>query len=421
MGRAIPLFMLDLRQRLKDISEFLQPYQRIWQNEIMLDYPHPFDGYPADWLEEIMQVEDAESLMRLEKKDYHGIIKLPSLVKLYETIETLTDFPQIPELPKMPEEAHTFLYVIPKKQHEIRKLAPFVNAFYHHKRISKIVDIGGGIGLLAQSLNNQYQLRVQTVDLDPELQATGSSRHDYNAKDPKNKVIYHELKVAEDNHEFLKLIDTKTMTLGLHTCGELALHQLTSSSKAGAQAVINFGCCYQKVENPKYQNVSQFAQGLSTKCLMHKFALTLAARAHRKTSPKDYSLKNKVKYFRYSIHMLLHDHYKKEGIVSLGNSPKGLYDASFSEYARVQFQRIGLEPLTDEELNQFYNSSKNLLMVKKMLAAGFIRNVFGRALEAYLLLDRAIFMEENGYKSEIMSFFDEETSPRNLGIVCQLR
>jgi hypothetical protein len=55
-----------------------------------------------------------------------------------------------------------------------------------------------------------------------------------------------------------------------------------------------------------------------------------------------------------------------------------------------------------------------------MLAAGLIRNALGRVMELYLLVDRAIFLEEKGYKVEVQEFFDEELSPRNIGITAEL-
>jgi len=67
-GHAISCFIMDLRQRLKEISEFILPYQRIWQNEIMLDYPAPTVAYPAHWVEELMQIKNKEDLIALGKR-----------------------------------------------------------------------------------------------------------------------------------------------------------------------------------------------------------------------------------------------------------------------------------------------------------------------------------------------------------------
>src|SRR5690606_14621302 len=129
-------------------------------------------------------------LIRIEKKDVFPYIENDSLKAFYRRLEELSILPQLEDQPPMPEDPWTWLFIIPKKQHEIRRLAPHINRLYQSHGIERIVDIGGGIGLLAQTLNNQYQHKVTTVDLNSEFQKTGFKRHQKNAKDPSNKVLY---------------------------------------------------------------------------------------------------------------------------------------------------------------------------------------------------------------------------------------
>lgn len=408
---------MDYRKRLLEITTFLKPYQRIWQNEIMLLYPDPLQYHPMDWVEELAGIRNKHDIIQLEKKEGRGLIHNPELLAFYQRIEELCQMPSIPDLPPMPFDFKTFLYMTPKKQYEIKRLAPLINAKYQQHVIANIVDIGGGIGLLAQTLNNQYRLKVTTLDMDPVLQKTGSTRYDEFAKDPDNKVQYHQVKVSPSELKFNSLLTPDSMTIGLHTCGELANAQLQASAKAGLKSIINFGCCYQLLEDTSAQNISTFAQSMKDAIFMKHFALTLAARAHRKMDEKDFDLKMKVKLYRYSIHIMLHEVYGIKELVSLGNSSPKLYDESFGHYATEQLRRINLTPKPIEQIEKFYQDPKLQDLIWKMIAAGLIRNALGRVLELYLLLDRTIFLEEQGYQVELMEFFDEATSPRNLGIV----
>jgi hypothetical protein len=52
-----------------------------------------------------------------------------------------------------------------------------------------------------------------------------------------------------------------------------------------------------------------------------------------------------------------------------------------------------------------------------MFICCLIRWQIGRALELYLLLDRAIYLEENNYTAILAEFFSENISPRNIGIL----
>jgi hypothetical protein len=413
---------MNYQERFLAIHDFLLAYQRIWQNEIMLLYPDPLDDYPADWVEEMAQFRDKNDLIRIEKKDVFDYIKNPELIQFYEQVEKLSEFPGLPELPPMPEDRFTYLYMIPKKQYEVKHLAPMVNKFYQDYKIERIIDIGGGVGLLAQALTNQYKLKVTSLDLDPVMQKSGEERNKKFAKDPDHLVEFIPVKVDAQDLAFNRLLGPGTMTLGLHTCGQLANDQIKASVKNKLPALINFGCCYHKLEDIEgSENISKLAQSLDDKIEMSHFALTLSARAHRKMDDKDYDLKLKVKLYRYAIHFLLHDEYGFKSLVTLGNSSPKLYDESFGFYVLEQFRRINLKSKhTLEELNAYFENHDRQELIWKMMSAGNLRNAMGRLLELYILLDRVIYLEENGYKADLLEFFDEETSPRNLGIVASL-
>jgi hypothetical protein len=411
---------MKFKDHLLQIRDFLKPYQRIWQNEIMLMYPAPLDDYPMEWIEDLRRFKNKDDVIRLEKKDVFDFIASPTLRDFYLRIEELSKLPMVDSYPPMPVDRFSWLYIIPKKQLEIQKIAPHINHLYFQKKISKVVDIGGGIGLLAQSLNNSYGLKVTSVDMNEEFQKTGIDRHNKNAKDPQNKVQYRNLKVGLDS-EFSQLLEENVMPVGLHTCGKLALDIIKASSQKKVPALVNFGCCYHTLDlSDELQNISKFAQD-NDPIWMNKFALTLSCRAHRKMDEKDYDLKQKVKFYRYALHILLHDHYDIKDLITLGNSAPKLYDQSFAIYALEQFKRINVvTKQSEEELNDFFANPELQKLIEQMLAAGLIRNALGRIMELYLLLDRAIYLEEQGYQVEVREFFDEELSPRNIGITAIL-
>jgi len=410
---------MDFRQRLLEIIDFLKPYQRIWQNEIMLMYPDPLDGYPMEWIEDLRRFQDKNDLIRIEKKDVFPFIENESLIAFYQRINELSELPVIDPLPPMPEEPWTWLFMIPKKQHEIRNLAPHINQIYQKKKVSEVLDIGGGVGFLAQTLNNQYQHHVTSIDMNTEFQKTGIERHDKNAKWP-HKVQFKNVKV-ENQGEFVEILKQNVMPVGLHTCGKLALDIIRVSSDKKVPALVNFGCCYHTLDKtPDLQNISQFARD-NNPLWMNKFALTLSCRAHRKMDEKDFDLKQKVKYYRYAIHILFHDLYDMKELVTLGNSNPKLYNESFGFYVYEQLKRIKVEPSHSiEELNAWYANPDLMILIDRMLAAGLIRNALGRVMELYLLLDRAIYLEEKGYEVKVQEFFNEELSPRNIGITALL-
>ena len=48
------------------------------------------------------------------------------------------------------------------------------------------------------------------------------------------------------------------------------------------------------------------------------------------------------------------------------------------------------------------------------ILADIIRGLLGRVIETYLVLDRAVSLEEQGHKVDVIEIFDRKLSPRNL-------
>lgn len=410
---------MNFQTRMRRIYDFLKPYQNIWQNEIMLLYPQCFDSFPTDWLDEISQISDTSKLLQLEKKYYQGIIKHPSLIHFYQEIEELCQFPQAHSPSLLPEDKYTWIRVIPKKQHEIKKLAPIINDYYQTYEIEKIIDIGGGIGLLSQTLAKYYQLNIISLDMDSQLQETGRLRFQKYGGGQQG-LNFKQVKVSTGEPNFLAELTPQRMTMGLHTCGTLAVDQIKASAEGRLKAIINLGCCYLKLSDKgDDQNISKFAKSFPSPLVLNPFALTLACGAHRKVSLESVSFKRQVKSYRYSLHILLADYYQRPQLTIFGNSSGKDYDGTFSDYVRTQFQKVSIElQHNEEELEAFYQ--EKLPVVKRMYAAGFIRDALSRLLEVYLLLDRALYLQEMGYEVDILETFDEDISPRNLGIFAHL-
>jgi Methyltransferase domain len=357
---------MDHEKHFTEIAEFLKPYQKICQNEIMLMYPDPLQGYPLEWVEELAAIRDKNLIIQVEKKEVKGILHNPEFLEYYASIEELCQLPGLPDMDPLPESTTAFLYMTPKKQHEIKKLGPFLDQFYRKQGLTGLVDIGGGIGLLAQTMSNLYQHQVISLDMDPVLQETGRTRYD------DSSVRYEQVKVHAQEKAFLDLLEKEKMTVGLHTCGPLAVDQLKGSVSSKIKGMINFGCCYNKMAKViGSQNISQFAQQSENKFEQNLYSLTLSSRAHRKMDEKDFDLKLKVKLYRYAMHFLLHDEYGHKSIVTLGNTNPKMYDESFGTYALEQFKRIKIESKhSRDELDLYFADQSRQDLIWKMLAAG---------------------------------------------------
>lgn len=414
---------MSFEKHFTNLANFLGPYQGLWENEVMLCYPNVWEHYPLEWVE-FLETLPEETLFLLEKKEYRGINLPSSLKKLYEEV---SEFNQIPqkyhhfETPQaLPYDHYSFLKIKPKKEHEIRILAPIISELYHRKNLDEVIDIGGGIGKLAHVLSNYFNLKVTSIDMDPALQKTGRERNKNNAKDPSNLVNYQTTQLKAGDLQLKNLFTGDKLSLGLHTCGDLANSQFDLSIEAKTKSLVNLGCCYYRLSRADRYNISQFSQ--SNKNLkLNKYALTLATRAHVKLDHWDFEYKSIVKNYRYTLHLYLHDVLGITEQVNCGNSMEKLYRSDFATYTREQLKRVNLTTNdSDETLNNYYNDPRRLKLVNQMILSAIIRGIFGRPLELYLLVDRCLYLQENGYEVQLLELFDEVESPRNLAIIGNL-
>jgi hypothetical protein len=94
------------------------------------------------------------------------------------------------------------------------------------------------------------------------------------------------------------------------------------------------------------------------------------------------------------------------------------YSRPFEDYVLLKLEQLKINhSFTPLEIREFYYEDKIQFDLKAMFICCLIRWQIGRALELYLLLDRAIYLEENNYTAILAEFFSENISPRNIGIL----
>lgn len=406
---------MEHRARYEALVEFLLPYQDIWRNEIMLQYPRSLAAYDPAWVEELTQRLSSEFTFELLQGRGWSALQ-PSLAAFHDALSELSQFPSALAKSALPVKAVSWVKIIPKKQHELERLAPLIAELAQTHEARDVVDIGGGVGHLAQTLAHHYGLRVTSLDMDPELQRSGVRWQLHKWEDSPHKVSFREHRIARNDHGFAALMGPETLTTGLHTCGGLGVAHMEAAALARA-AVVNMPCCYHKLDIADC-NLSSEAQAQPLP--WNLFGLTLAAGAHRKVTLKDVQFRDKMKRFRYTLHFLLHDEFGVQGQVTLGNCPPELYDGRFAAYAREQLRRLELASAwSDEKLEAYFQAEKNHTLIKRMLAAATVRDVMGRTLEAALLTDRALWMEEKGYAVDVREVFDPTISPRNIALLAR--
>ncbi len=404
---------MDLHRRISDLASFLKRYHHFWSEEVINHYPNSLDKFPGDWLETVSSL-NSETNYALEYEKGYACLSPPSLAEFWQEAQDLSELDDAgfgeQEIP-----AAEFIGVKKKKQHEIAKISSVISRLHEQKVICGVTDFCGGAGFAAQTLAHVVRIPVTSVDRDGELQESGKKRDKHFRPPGAPAVEYIQADLLQNRARATSAVRKNFLSFGLHTCGELAATQFSLSLEQNSPAILNFGCCYDRSPTA---NTILSAAGKSQVLPITSTALTLASRSHRE-GMASYLFSKRVRLYRYMIHLFLFHELGIHAFISLGNSSHTLYRGSFADYGLEQLRRAGHGELTNAEqtLAKFFSCPHRQKTVQQMIAANLLRAVTGRPLEVYILSDRALYLEELGYRVKLAAYFDERISPRNLGIL----
>ncbi len=227
---------------------------------------------------------------------------------------------------------------------------------FHGLKPLKVYDFGGGVGNLSHYLNTHFAVSSSVIDANENLIIKGRS------KLKTNKGISFIHTVVDEKCDLN--LDSNSLGVGLHTCGNFAFDMLKVCSHKKIKHIVNFGCCYSKITNHKY-HLSQNSQ--------------------------------KKPFLNYRA-------------------------LAFKDFVSITLKRFfpHLKPPAEKSLMSFYKSHPNRQLIKYFTAYYACSRYFGELVEAYLLVDRALYLQQKGYESHIFEVFDPQISPRNKAIVATL-
>lgn len=413
---------MDIKSQALALETFLNQYTLMWNDEIMNQYPD-LSHYPEEWITLLHDLCEQE-LYAIDCKQSVEKIKDTSFSHFMQKARELSFIPEIEESPELVIEQWAFNGVKEKKRHEIQKIVPVLKKAKEMKCFEYVVDIGGGVGHLSRVLSHYHSIPSISLDRNREFQKIGEARlAKYRRLEGSRDVRFVNINFGEKtDEECLKTIFTpEGFNLGLHTCGPLARTVIEKTIEYKTKGLLSFGCCYYLLNPKKDFPLSQhYKENHSLKWTT--FGLTLATRSHAEMTFSTYQTKERVKYYRYALHLFLIKHFDNKHFNDVGECPVKTYWGPFADYAREKLEiLLPGHTFTNLEFEDFYNDPATQQELRRMWLCNIIRWQLGRALEVYLLLDRYLYLEEKGFEVKIEQYFKEALSPRNIGILALLK
>lgn len=392
-----------LLARFAALDAFLIEHQALWK-------PRPFTHLQLPW--EASYPELAEWLRGRSLEEAEHSHNQPCLLDAPEPFASLAalslELSAVGELPVHALEAagHRLNVDVPgRKWQQIEAFASrlqFVDAPSHW------LDWCSGKGHLGRRLLQTGQ-QLTCLEYDPALVSSGqalSQRHQLHALHVEQDVL------AANAASFLNADHTP---VALHACGDLHVRLIQLANAAGCKQLAIAPCCYNRISLSEYQPLSPQALRSDLQLSLEDLSLpmsetvTAGARVRRQ---RDTSMARRLTFDLLQRQLRGIDEY-----LPTPSLPSAWLDKSFADYCHHLATLKELSTIGPQDWSALEAAGwKRLAEVRNL---ELLRGLFRRPLELWLVLDRALFLFEQGYAVRLGTFCETPLTPRNFLLLAE--
>lgn len=203
--------------------------------------------------------------------------------------------------------------------------------------------------------------------------------------------------------------------VALHACGDLHMTLLRQGADAQCRLVALSPCCYNRTAAPSYQPLSQHAQRSSLTLSRDDLGLPLETTVT--AGKRVRTLRDRSRAWRLAFDLWQRESRGVDEYLPTPSRPDSALTAGMPAFCRdlAGFHGLALAEPADWRALETVGWQR-LAQVRNL---ELLRGLFRRPLELWLLLDRALFLEERGYSVKVVEFCPVLLTPRNLLLLAE--
>lgn len=200
--------------------------------------------------------------------------------------------------------------------------------------------------------------------------------------------------------------------VALHACGDLHRQLLKRGSGAGLPRLSISPCCYHLTDQDIYRPLSRRASGYQKVLQPGRNDLRLAVQETVTAPARVRELTRRISQWRLGFDGLQRHLRGRDDYLPVPSHPGRLLNEGFPAFCHWAAAKKRLELPGSVDFNHWLVfGERRLAQVRRH---ELIRHLFRRPLELWMVLDYAIFLEEQGYRARLGQFCDRGLTPRNL-------
>lgn len=267
-----------------------------------------------------------------------------------------------------------------------------------------VLDWCCGKGHLSRTLVRQGTDQVLGLEWDPELVEDGN-RLALHYGDPvtlvRQDVLAEDLVLPPGHHG-----------VALHACGDLHRQLMRRGAARGLPRLSLSPCCYHLTAHSRYRLQARKTREYGGALTLERNDIRLAVQETVTAPERVREQTERVSVWRLGFDALQRHLTGRQDYLPVPSHPARLNSGNIELFCRWAAEKKGLNLPSgvDWELWQARGQARHRQVRRHEL----MRHLFRRPLELWLVLDYAVFLEEQGYRVRLGTFCDRQLTPRNL-------
>lgn len=207
------------------------------------------------------------------------------------------------------------------------------------------------------------------------------------------------------------LFNSSTHAVALHACGDLHVKMLHYATSSHAAAISFSPCCYHLIRDNEYHAMSKVAAQSDLQLTRRELRLPLQETVTGGERVRRQRQQEMV--YRLGFDALVSQVGHQAGYIPIPSIQKSKLNQGFAEFCQwaAQEKNIAMD-FTHVDLAHF--ESLGYQRFWQMERISLVQDGFRRLLELWLVLDKALYLQEQGYQVRVSEFCDRKATPRNL-------
>lgn len=397
---------IDYAARFAELDAWLLEHQALWRPRPFISHILPWEAeHPrlAQWLRS-RTLEQAEAAHNQPQ-----LLDAPEpFTRLAVQAQALSRVPiwDAPPAEDLPEPLSR--HVPGRKWQQITRFAAHATQ-YRQRPARHWLDWCAGKGHLGRLLAWQDGQPLTCLELDPDLNRQGAELG------RQLGITSHHIDADVLEPVSWQHLQPQHSVVALHACGELHMTLLQVAAARGCSQLALSPCCYNRIGTEQYQPLSRAARNSQLKLTREDLGLPLQESVT--AGQRVRRLRDRSMAWRLAFDIWQRQARGVDSYLPTPPRPEAALRAGIAAFCRdlAAHHRLQLpEPSDWAELEQ--QGWNRLAQVRNL---ELLPGLFRRPLEVWLLLDRALFLQEQGYHVQLGQFCAQSLTPRNLLLLAE--